>query len=79
MTEKFAAKPTRQWNAGEAACAQLIVGLKAQLDLTEPGETLEVVASSTGASIDIAVWCRMTGHLLLSADHPAYVIRHKAA
>jgi TusA-related sulfurtransferase len=75
MTETVETRPTMQWDAGEAGCAQLIVGLKAQLDRIEPGKTLEVVARSAGAAIDIYVWCRMTGHLLLAIDGPVFVIQ----
>jgi len=43
----------------------------------EPGQTLEVIAQSPGAPADLPAWCRMTGHTLVSADHPAYVTRRK--
>jgi tRNA 2-thiouridine synthesizing protein A len=42
-----------------------------------PGDIIEVIARDPGAPVDLPAWCRMTGHSLLSADHPIYVIRRK--
>lgn len=44
----------------------------------KPGDTLEIVAHDPGAPTDLPAWCRMTGNMLLSADHPIYVIQRKA-
>jgi len=68
-----------RWDAGELGCAQLIFALQRRLDVVAPGETLEVVARDPGAPIDLPAWCRMTGHTLVSAEHPTYVIRRKAS
>jgi tRNA 2-thiouridine synthesizing protein A len=43
----------------------------------KPGEELEVVAQSPGAPTDLPAWCRMTGHTLVSAQHPVYVIQRR--
>jgi len=51
------------------------VGLRRNLVQLAPGETLEVIVRNPGASIDLYVWCRMTGHRLLSEAPPSYVIR----
>lgn len=47
------------------------------MDQMKPGEQLEVIAHSPGAPADLPAWCRMTGHTLISADHPVYVIQRK--
>ena len=44
----------------------------------EPGETLEVVTHDEGAPVDLPAWCRMTGHTLVSAAPPTYLIRRKS-
>lgn len=75
MEKIFAPGPTSRWHAGETGCAQLIVGLKERLAHLQPSETLEVTCRNPGASIDIFVWCRMTGHRLMSDAHPVYVIQ----
>ena len=65
------------WDAGELGCGQLILALRTRLDELAPGDELEVVARDAGAPIDLAAWCRMTGHELVSADHPVYLIRRR--
>ena len=64
-----------QWDAGESGCGQLIVGLRRQLELLHSGASLEVTARDAGAPTDLPAWCRMTGHTLVSAMHPVYVIQ----
>ena len=70
--------PTYRWYAGETGCAQLIVGLKERVTQLRHRETLEVTCHNPGASVDIFVWCRMTGHRLLSDASPVYVIQRNA-
>jgi tRNA 2-thiouridine synthesizing protein A len=64
-----------QWNAGETGCGQLIVGLRRQLKSLPCGASLEVIASDAGAPADLPAWCRMTGHSLIFAKHPCYLIQ----
>ena len=64
-----------RWDAGVAGCGQLIVGLRRQLEPLHCGASLEVIARNAGAPLDLPAWCRMTGHMLVSATHPVYVIR----
>jgi tRNA 2-thiouridine synthesizing protein A len=65
----------KRWEAGELGCGQLVFELNRQLDRVEPGETLEVTTNDPGAPVDVPAWCRMTGHALVAADPPVYVIR----
>jgi len=67
----------RRWDAGETGCGQLAVGLKSELAAVNPGERLEVVACNEGAPVDVPAWCRVTGHDLVHAGHPKYVIQRK--
>ena len=66
-----------RWDAGELGCGLLILELRDRLDRLQPGETLEAVVRDSGAPEDLPAWCRMTGHTLVSAEHPVYVIRRK--
>jgi tRNA 2-thiouridine synthesizing protein A len=59
-------------------CGQLVFELRQRVDELGPGDRLEVVARDPGAPTDLPAWCRMTGHALVSADHPVYVIERKA-
>ena len=65
------------WNAGDAGCGSPIIGLKRHVAQIKPGEVLEVMARNEGAPADIPSWCRVTGHALVSAQHPVYVLRKK--
>lgn len=67
-------KIAKRWDAGEIGCGHLIVQLRRELMLLGSGDLLEVVALDSGAPIDIPAWCSMTGHDLVSAEHPIYVI-----
>jgi tRNA 2-thiouridine synthesizing protein A len=66
-----------RWDAGELGCVQLILGLRARLNGLGPGMMIEVTARDAGAPVDLPAWCRMTGHTLVSANHPVYVVRRK--
>jgi len=67
----------QRWDAGDAGCGQLVVELRRRLRRVEPGQRLELIARDAGAVVDLPAWCRMTGHLLESANHPIYIIRRK--
>ena len=56
---------------------KLNVELKRQLEEVDPGGSLEVVTHEPGAPVDLPAWCRMTGHPLVSGEHPVYVIRRE--
>jgi tRNA 2-thiouridine synthesizing protein A len=75
MERQDALHNARTWDAGETGCGQLIVGLGCQLGLLQCGESLRLVARDAGAPSDLAAWCRMTGHRLVFAEHPVYVIQ----
>ena len=67
----------RHWDAGEVGCGAFIAGLRRELDQVEPGEMLSVTAGNAGAPVDLPAWCGMTGHALVHADHPFYVVRKR--
>lgn len=63
------------WDMGEVGCGQLAVELRRRVKPLRPGDRLKVIARSPGAATDLPAWCRMTGHELVSAEPPVYVIR----
>jgi tRNA 2-thiouridine synthesizing protein A len=67
----------RQWEAGETGCSVLIVGLKREIHRIQAGELLRVTALDAGAAADLPAWCRLTGHTLVAANHPKYVLKKK--
>jgi len=66
------------WDAGDMGCGELIIKLKLTLrdEVGEDG-VLTLIATDPGAREDIPAWCRMTGNILVQADHPRYVIQPK--
>ena len=79
MSEPRAEAPRADavWNAGALACGDLILTLHWRMHAMRPGEVLRLVALDSGAPADLPAWCRLTGHTLLTADHPVYLIRRK--
>jgi tRNA 2-thiouridine synthesizing protein A len=65
------------WDAGDMGCGQLAFELSRRMTGMKPGERLEIIAQSPGAAADLPAWCRMTGHMLISANHPVYVIQRR--
>ena len=68
----------RQWDAGAAGCGVLIMGLKREIHRIQAGELLRVTAHGAGVAIELAAWCRLTGHTLVAWDHPTYVLEKKS-
>jgi tRNA 2-thiouridine synthesizing protein A len=75
-----AATPPRadvSWDAGDLACGDLVLQLRGRMEAMLPGQVLRLIARDSGAPEDLPAWCRLTGHTLLSATPPAYIIRRK--
>ena len=67
----------KHWDAGEAGCGALIMGLKRAIEQIRGGELLQVTARDSAAPIDLVAWCLMTGNALVSEDHPIYVLQKR--
>ncbi|MBI3098170.1 MAG: sulfurtransferase TusA family protein [Planctomycetes bacterium] len=65
------------WDAGDMGCGDLVLELRLRLRAMKPGEVLRVTARDPGAPEDLPAWCGLTGHALVSANHPVYLIRRK--
>ncbi len=70
---------SQRWEAGDIGCGRLMIELHRHMSRLEPGEQLEVVAESPGAPTDLPAWSRMTGHRMVSANPPVYVIECRAS
>ena len=66
-------------DAGEAACAELLIRVVRTLRPLPVGTILEVVAHSRSARHDIPAWCRMTRNPLLHTTlaHPTHFFIQK--
>lgn len=69
--------PEIAWDAGDLGCGELLLKLRGRMEAMGPGQVLRLVARDSGVPADLPAWCRLTGHALLSADHPVYLIRRK--
>ncbi len=67
----------QMWDAGEMGCGDLVLELRTRLSALPPGTVLEVIARDPGAPEDLPAWCRLTGHRLLRAKPPRYLIRRR--
>jgi tRNA 2-thiouridine synthesizing protein A len=65
-------------DAGAENCGRLIALVAEAMARLAPGQTLSVMAYDPSSQVDLAAWCRMTGHTLRSvvpvADHLEFVI-----
>ena len=65
------------WDAGDLGCGDLLLQLRLRIEGLAPGALLRLVALDAGAREDLPAWCRLTGHILVAAEHPVYLIRRK--
>ncbi len=69
--------PDAEWDAGNMGCGELVMKLRLRLQAMKPGQILKLRASDDGAPEDLPAWCRLTGHELVSFNHPEYFIQRK--
>jgi tRNA 2-thiouridine synthesizing protein A len=58
-------------------CGELVMQLRIRLNKLPAGGVFQVVARDPAAPEDLPAWCRLTGHTLLSVEHPVYRIRKR--
>jgi tRNA 2-thiouridine synthesizing protein A len=61
-------------------CPAPIIELARRISDVAPGELLGIVATDAAARVDVAAWCRMTGHEYVGEETagdgvPRYVVR----
>lgn len=70
-----------RFDLGDLSCGELTMALMKALAPLPPSSTSEVVARDPAAHLDIAAWCHITGHELVSGpqgpDNHCYIIRKK--
>ena len=65
------------WDAGDLGCGDLVLELRMRIEALRPGELLHLVALDPGAPADLPAWARLTGHRLVAAEPPHYLIQRK--
>lgn len=66
-----------RWDAGDLGCGDLVLELRTRLRALPAGALFEVIALDPGAPADLPAWCGLTGHVLVTASHPRYLIRRR--
>ena len=59
-------------------CGELLIELAVRMKQLAPGQVFELTALDPGAVEDIPSWCRLTGHALVSAAHPVYLLGRRS-
>lgn len=73
----------REWDFDEVydsfdrGCGDFIMDLRAVMSRLPGGATLMVASRDAGAPVEVPAWCRLTGHALLDARPPFYLIRKR--
>jgi tRNA 2-thiouridine synthesizing protein A len=70
-------KHSTEWNAGDMGCGDLVLELRTRMKPMLSGQVLRLMATNPGAKEDLPSWCRLTGNILIGAQHPVYFIRKK--
>jgi tRNA 2-thiouridine synthesizing protein A len=70
-------QPDDVWDAGDMGCGELVFLLAMRVRALGAGKLILLVATDLGAPHDIPAWCRLTGHALVAAHPPRYLIRSK--
>jgi tRNA 2-thiouridine synthesizing protein A len=70
--------PDAHFDGGEMGCGDLLFELMMFVRRTPPGSLVQVRALDPGAPLEIPAWCRLTGHTLLAAGPPLYLIKTKS-
>ena len=70
--------PQLEWDADDLGCGELVLELRTRVGAMRPGQVLRLIARDPGAPQDLPAWCRMTGHALVSQQHPVYLIRKES-
>lgn len=70
--------PDKFYDAGDQGCAAgPLDEIASIMHKMSAGQTLEIHATDPAVSIDLAAWCRMTGHQLVEARGSHFLIQHQ--
>ena len=73
----------RHWDFDEVydsfdrGCGDFIIDLRGVMRDLAPGEVLMIASRDAGAPVEIPAWCRLTGHRLLDAEPPFYLVQKR--
>jgi tRNA 2-thiouridine synthesizing protein A len=65
------------YDSVDRGCGDFIMDLRGVMAALAPGTVLMVASRDAGAPVEIPAWCRLTGHRLLEAVPPFYLVRKR--
>ena len=67
------------YDAVDRGCGDFILDLRTEMRRLAAGETILVASRDAGAPVEIPAWCRLTGHRLIDAHPPYFLVRKRNA
>lgn len=61
----------------DTGCGEILIDLRMHFRDLGGGSFVLVTAHDEGAPVQLPAWCRLTGHRLVDARHPHYLIQVK--
>jgi tRNA 2-thiouridine synthesizing protein A len=65
------------YDAVDRGCGDFIMDLRQVMADLPPGTRVMVASRDAGAPAEVPAWCRLTGHTLVDARPPFYLIRKR--
>ena len=65
------------YDSVDRGCGDFIIDLREVMTGLDAGATLLVASRDAGAPVEIPAWCRLTGHKLIEAEPPFYLLRKR--
>lgn len=64
-----------EFDGKDTGCGEILIDLRMHFRGLPGGTLVLVTARDEGAPVEMPAWCRMTGHTMLDAMHPYYLVR----
>lgn len=65
------------YDSVDRGCGDFIMDLRGVMAGLHPGAVLMIASRDAGAPVEIPAWCRLTGHLLVAAEPPFFLVRKR--
>ncbi|MBK8979822.1 MAG: sulfurtransferase TusA family protein [Planctomycetes bacterium] len=65
------------YDSVDRGCGDFIIDLKQVMAQLPPRAVLMIASRDAGAPLEIPAWCRLTGHRLLEAVPPFFLVRKR--
>lgn len=65
------------YDSVDQGCGDFIMDLREVMAGLPPGIALLIASRDAGAPVEIPAWCRLTGHRLVEAAPPFYLVRKR--